>query len=537
MLEFSIQSNPINQIEIIDGKIGPVGPTGPMGPQGYQGIQGERGEKGDRGEKGEPGERGIQGSQGVQGAKGDRGEKGERGERGIQGEQGPQGIQGIQGDKGEPGLPSRDGSAFFTMNHAQPSNVFNVNATDWEVAFANNTANVIDVTDDYPKGDHSVKITTKGLASFAGISQKVPFPELDLTNKIGRVFVKVSDWSKLNYFRLIAQNKNQLPAVQLDNLSSRVKHNGEWLPLYFSFPADNIIGSATDFSKATKLFFKIKDTGSPVEVSVGGEVEFFDAPKRGSVSIVFDDGHVTVLEAEKIMSKYGLTGSIAIIRQYVDSSSPNWLDHQQLKSLVDKDWEVITHGSNITGMNDEQRLAEIKEARDWCIQNGYSKWGHYVYPNGFINNRLVRDLREQGYVSARSINRRGQSIEAFDQYRINSLSVSKNDSLDKVITMINKSIASGCHLVLTFHQIVDQVTEDTQYLKTNLEAICQHIINNKIKVIRYSSFASGVATPDMSSYVQQPLSQQIRATTAGLEVFNGTSWELVVPASTFAGYR
>lgn len=375
----------------------------------------------------------------------------------------------------------------FMQQHRQPSKVINVDMTDWSDSYGNGI--IADDTSDYPKGDHSVSITTDGLGSFCGIVCTVP--TMDISNKILKAYVKVSDWTKVNEVVCLArQGGSQWPQVRLCGMSGYARQDNEWTPLYFSFPQDNTEVGVTSFDDIDQFYFRAVDlAGDPIVVKFGGELEIYDAPVKGSMSIVFDDGYSSVLDAEKILSKYGLTSSIAVIGSGVGTFG--YMDLAELHSLQALDWEIISHDTAIYGMSDAERKTALETQRDWMVTNHFMKWGHYILPNGFNCNQLVADLRETGYVSSRTINKFGQSIDAFDPFRINAWSIEQTTTLSDVTDWIDDAMACGSHIVLTLHRIVDTPSDPIEWSKANLESLCEYIVDNDIPIKKYTAFAMG----------------------------------------------
>ena len=385
-----------------------------------------------------------------------------------------------------------DGSV-FSKKSKTPKKVDNVNMTDWRIYYATNTESATDDTNDYPEGDHSVKIVTKGQGNVnGGISNNSEFAPIDLSKATGCVYIKVDDWDNVRGIRLVSRENGgaSYPTINLHSITGWQKQNNEWMPVYFNFVADDTTSSATH-SSVTRFYIKVTDMGQPLTVWVGN-IKIFNAQDTGSLSIVFDDGHISVLEAEKIMSNYGLYPSLAIIPDYVDSDDSDWLSLEQVRSLEDKGWEIITHHSAVHSLTDTERKNIITRNSNWMKRHKFAKWVHWVHPSGFVNNQLVEDLKEVGYLSARSITNHGQSAGIFDNYRINAWSVHNTTSLSDITDWIDKHVSAGSHAVLVLHRVADTPTESTEISKSNLEAICQHILDNNINVVPYSHFASGL---------------------------------------------
>ena len=64
----------------------------------------------------------------------------------------------------------------------------------------------------------------------------------------------------------------------------------------------------------------------------------------GMVSLVFDDGLSSVYQyAFPVLTRYGLTATVGIIANRVDSGDPDFMDEKQLHELEGAGWEIASH--------------------------------------------------------------------------------------------------------------------------------------------------------------------------------------------------
>jgi hypothetical protein len=364
--------------------------------------------------------------------------------------------------------------------------VYNVLMTPWTIAYAAWTQSAVNDTTDYPQWDHSVAITTKWDWVDAGIRLNLA-PTISLTNKTIKIWVKVSDWSLLANAYFLLNNLGLNPMVTPSNIVSYTKHNNEWTPLYFTMNNNTIIWAQL-WADVSVFYFKIKDTWvSPVTVKIWGEIEVYDNPTTWSMSIVIDDWWDDSLEFEKIMSKYGIKPTLAIIP---DRLNTEWyLTTTQLKDLYRKWCDVILHWDDMSSMTSEQRKNYIKNQRDKLLILGFWNWRHFVYPNWYVDNQLIDDMKDLGFVSWRTINNFCQWVNAKDDFRINSRSVNKNTPVADITDRMLKSRDCGEHFVLTLHKLTTTPTVSTEISIANLNTICQYISDNSIVYKNYSAWA------------------------------------------------
>lgn len=119
------------------------------------------------------------------------------------------------------------------------------------------------------------------------------------------------------------------------------------------------------------------------------------------IILTFDDGSETVFTtAFPVMQKYGFTGTVYIVFNYV--GIPNYMDEEHIRELYASGWEVGSHGrshADLTERADRQREEIIESRRRLEATLGLPILT-FAYPFGAYNADSVQFARQAGYIAA-----------------------------------------------------------------------------------------------------------------------------------------
>jgi peptidoglycan/xylan/chitin deacetylase (PgdA/CDA1 family) len=155
------------------------------------------------------------------------------------------------------------------------------------------------------------------------------------------------------------------------------------------------------FETQMKLLHDWEYTVIPVELLVKTIQEGADLPPR-PVILTFDDGDISVYTtAFPIMQKYGLTGVVYIVGNYMGTEG--YMTAGQIKELVAAGWEVGSHSRShrdLTRLAPEVQRMEIVEARKVLQEATGAQVLSFAYPFGIMNNAVGDYVHFAGYVAA-----------------------------------------------------------------------------------------------------------------------------------------
>ncbi|MCE5287540.1 MAG: polysaccharide deacetylase family protein [Pelosinus sp.] len=125
------------------------------------------------------------------------------------------------------------------------------------------------------------------------------------------------------------------------------------------------------------------------------------------VLITFDDGYVDNYQvAYPILQKYGLTATIFLISDFVDTykSYLTWAQVQEMQnSGINFASHTLSHAILTKESNDslQAQLVKSREALEYRL---HQKIEFLAYPGGYYNREVIRMAKEAGYRAAFTIN-------------------------------------------------------------------------------------------------------------------------------------
>ena len=155
------------------------------------------------------------------------------------------------------------------------------------------------------------------------------------------------------------------------------------------------------FETQMKLLQDWEYTVIPIELLVTAIQEGADLPPR-PVIITFDDGDISVYEtAFPIMQKYGLTGVVYIVGNYMGTEG--YMSSTQIKELAEAGWEVGSHTRthrDLTKLEPAVQRIEIVNARIELEKETGVQALTFAYPFGIMNNSVGTYAHAAGYIAA-----------------------------------------------------------------------------------------------------------------------------------------
>ena len=155
------------------------------------------------------------------------------------------------------------------------------------------------------------------------------------------------------------------------------------------------------FEEQMKLLHDWEYTIIPIELLIEAIKEGADLPPR-PIILTFDDGDISVYEtAFPIMQKYGLTGVVYIVGNYMNQ--PGYMSVDQIKELVAAGWEVGSHSMNhrdLRKLNQYAQGFEIVDSRKHLLRATGASVDTFAYPFGFMGSSGGEYVHVAGYSAA-----------------------------------------------------------------------------------------------------------------------------------------
>ena len=142
--------------------------------------------------------------------------------------------------------------------------------------------------------------------------------------------------------------------------------------------------------------------------------QFYGALARGEslpakpIVFTFDDGYVDMHQyAFPLMKKYGFSGTIFIITDFVEQKKPEYLTWDHALEMAHSGWRLESHTKthpSLEGQSVEFQRDQLKGSMDSLKKNlGYTP-RFFAYPYGKFDQNSIKILQEVGYWGAVTTN-------------------------------------------------------------------------------------------------------------------------------------
>ena len=205
---------------------------------------------------------------------------------------------------------------------------------------------------------------------------------------------------------------------------------------------------------------------------------------RGIVSITFDDGYDDHFWAATIMHAYGLRGTAYVMPRQI--GQPGYLTLEQLKQMqTEYGWGISAHHQTpLTDFPPAQLDAELKYTVDYLNRQGFSESaGHIAYPLGRQNREAVLRAVSQYFKTARLAGGGAETFPPADRYLIRAYNVHRALAPAKVALDIQKAVNAGQWIILMFHYLVEDPTNDYGYARDAFEEVVRHVADLDLTVM------------------------------------------------------
>ena len=201
------------------------------------------------------------------------------------------------------------------------------------------------------------------------------------------------------------------------------------------------------------------------------------------IILTFDDGWSSQYEAYKQLKQYDYKGTLYIISSLVGNEDRLTLD--DLKAMYNDGWDICNHTADhvdLTKLSAKEAYDEIDGCSAWLIDNRFTRnlgYKHFAYPEGAYNNDVINILKEQGFLTARTVNPGSTTSNLLELGRA-SLHGMDKESIRNLILSDQKLI------ILSMHRIVPDDSAEiwTIDLKQSyFDEVIGSIIDSKRKVI------------------------------------------------------
>jgi peptidoglycan/xylan/chitin deacetylase (PgdA/CDA1 family) len=159
--------------------------------------------------------------------------------------------------------------------------------------------------------------------------------------------------------------------------------------------------SPDKFEAQMKLLHDWGYTTITPELLVKAITEGADLPLH-PIILTFDDGHLNnYMTAYPIMKKYGFTGTLYVVGEYM--GTPEYMNVDQIREMANDGWEIGSHSMNhldLTSLDRQQQQYEIIESRKFLEAELGIPIQTFAYPFGINDTTIINLTYSAGYIAA-----------------------------------------------------------------------------------------------------------------------------------------
>jgi peptidoglycan/xylan/chitin deacetylase (PgdA/CDA1 family) len=346
--------------------------------------------------------------------------------------------------------------------------------------------------DDKIVGNSSVKITTVQRSVYNGISKELFSSPLDLTGKGMSMYVKSSDWGKIDSATLILSSDGYtMENTYTFDIRSRLQNpkSGEWIEVVMPLSAFEAYGSP-DRSYVDFILLQVRDNGTAADLLLDGLSYFDTSGFAGAVSITFDDGWAdTYTKGKPLMDSYGYDATVFVIPKLIGTKK--YLTQAQVDGLYSSGWDIAGHGdANLWDLTAEQLRTELSGVSGYLTAKGYRGSDLYAYPYGALDNETVDAVND--YFSAGfNINGMNQPFGYANRYSLNRQSLDKWTTVAQAKEWIDAAKNDGEWCILNFHTLVNRPSNSYDYSISNFTKILNYLRSSGVEVRTVSDVMNG----------------------------------------------
>lgn len=155
---------------------------------------------------------------------------------------------------------------------------------------------------------------------------------------------------------------------------------------------------------------------------------------KPQASLTFDDGYQSVvMNALPIMERYKVKGTVFVIgntknrdKKVLNNNKP-LLNKTQIDKLKKAGWTIGYHTKTHTTLKKLRGKRLSSEIR--------SKFKYLAYPNGFYNEKVIKEVKKSGYENAFTID--GGNVNFSNKYLINRIPMEGKISLNQFKSLLS----------------------------------------------------------------------------------------------------
>jgi peptidoglycan/xylan/chitin deacetylase (PgdA/CDA1 family) len=336
----------------------------------------------------------------------------------------------------------------------------------------------------YKSGTSSLAITAANTGLNTGARFNIP--DYDGSKDNYAFWVRSDNWSQVNTAEFIISTAGTFTDTYTIDLKNFLvaPPNNEWIEIIA--PRSNFTRSsaASNWATVNDMLLRITSTNTPtVYVDRLARVKQQNQPM---LAVVFDDGWQTQYSAAKpVMDQYAIPGTAYVIWNAVGTAQ--YMTQSQIDDMHDTGWDIGGHGAtNLTTLTPLQVESDLQNMKLYLNQRGYRGAENYAMPNGAYNSSTLPVVQKY-FATQRTIDSLSNTSNYINPNRVSAFSPSQFTSTSTLYARVDAAMANNDFVVITFHNIVDTPTLDTDFSTEKFRQFMAYVASSTIKTVTMSA--------------------------------------------------
>ncbi len=201
------------------------------------------------------------------------------------------------------------------------------------------------------------------------------------------------------------------------------------------------------------------------------------------IILTFDDGWSSQYKAYKRLKPFTFKGTLYICSSLIGGEDRLTLDN--LKEMYNSGWDICNHTVhhvNLAKVSTKKAYDEIYGCSAWISGHGFTKnegYKHFAYPEGGYNDSVIKILKEQGFLTARTTNAGSDTTKLLELGRASLYGMTKKNIRDYILS--DKKLIIFC-----MHRIVPDDSKkiaEIDLKESYFDEVISSIVESKRQVV------------------------------------------------------
>lgn len=379
----------------------------------------------------------------------------------------------------------------------------------WTVTGTPVSSNLND-TSDYALGTQCVSAVVQN--STTTIGRAIGSPYVDFTAKGLGLWIKVSDWSKVQnmWIQIIDSTGSASYVANVLNNTGFTEdqyyyksnewgyYQIPWADLVTSNGVTTVTPSGSGFLRNSVNYIRVNTiatSGNTLTVKVNGAATYPEATNalpNGLVSLTYDDAYVSQFNIVRpYLDTYGYRATAFPIVQGVGYDAGHYT-LANLQAMHDSSgWEVgfhamtfASHSAGLTTMSATDVATELQSGRQWQLANGFGDSTAFAYARGSVNGTVAAAV-SQFWTSARTVYPlQTEVVNPPKPHRLRCVNAA-GYTLAQLKVEVDKAKASHAWVIFLFHDVAATLsgTDNQQQTTAIHNGLIDYIASSNVPVL------------------------------------------------------